>query len=224
MSRPANAAEKRRWEDTKKKLRAIELKVTATALTLRKSEIAISFGAINGFTFSDMEPTKSSNRELQRQFSKWQRLLAGVESEQLGISFPNGISGDFNIIGPESMNEDEAQYYQLGLIVMLGVSLVVAVGALIAAYEYKNNENYVQAKIPIDFIENEAKKDLALATRWEKEKSDKNYHQNDNVISEMMIESESILDSIGSALSSGISWAIPIALVIGAIWISKAAK
>lgn len=227
-SRPLTSREQAQWDRFEHKSKLLLLEIELFEHLRNQCDIARDFAELNGLVFPAMAESIEDAQHFRWIQKKLNRILTGVNSDEIGLTFPNGPTSDFDIVGDPNMNEDELAYYQLSGIVLI-VAGVVIVSSAIAWAMWERS----RAKKAIE--RDESTKSLAeakfcadpnsdICSRWLSYKIERGYDQEQTFADDLYDRIQELGESIPGGVSSGLSYAIPLIALIGILFLAKDSK
>lgn len=225
-SRPLTSAEQRKWDIFVAHARVLGKEIEIAQRTQKQCDICQRFADQNNISIPSVSDVALVLSSSERHLKKVHRIINGVETEQIGLSFPGG--NDFDIVADPTMNEDELAYYQMSGIVLLIAGATIIAGAIAYALwergrvkkvidRYEATKSVANAKFCED-------PNSDVCSRWISFRESQGFNDEQTFVDDLYDQIVQLQKEIPSALSTGVSWGIPIIAAIAVIYLIGARR
>jgi len=214
-TRPAKPPELARWAKVQGWIKAISMQNKLNAHKKNQIFMGIDFCLSNNILINQTSVIEEHTQNVQKEIKLW-RISGDVWSGKIGISFPQGVAGQMDLVGPLDINDDEIQSYQFsGVLVIVGGILIITGLTLKVIELYERVAKTEQNEdIALDFIQKEIIAKPDLETKWEAYKQTKGWYQEQSAIDALRPSIDDLVDTLKKPLAVGIAWGIPVILAI----------
>jgi hypothetical protein len=205
------AAQQRTWEGFKREAQAVELLNKALYHAVDLATMTETFAKERGQPIAAFQPLHKQAEKLSQIDTRLQMVVAAVELEKLGLRFRK--DGDFDILAPSDMTDDELAKYKLGLgwiIMAVGVVVVGAAVAWIALLRKENHDLVEDYNELLEQTDNRYCVDPSSPTCvvWLKRKGERQYEKKQDAIEELTAKAS----QIGKTIVKGAQWGLVVAI------------
>jgi hypothetical protein len=190
---------------------------------LYQVEIASKYAQLADIKIPSVDKVRSRIDNVYKHCRKLNALIGGVRNGDLALKFGAGKNGDFGIVGPASMNDDERMQYEMGAIISVVVG-VIGVFTLVSSViwtvdnlrienrEIRERLEATRSVANDKFCENP---NSDVCKRWIDFRNNQGYQKHETAITKLGASISSSLQKAKDVVFSGVSWAVPIAIIAG---------
>ena len=220
-TRPLTAAEKNLWRKFEIYTEIIAAEVERCLHSKKQCAICAAFGNQNNIALPSVDAENKILEKLERDVVKLARIRQGIQFEAIGLSFPQGASsGDFDMVADPTANEDELAYYQMSGVVFVVVGLVIIGSAITwAIWERGQTRKVIDRHEAVKSVAQAkfcADPNSDICARWLSFRQAQGYNDEQTFVDDLYDRVVELQDAIPGAVSTGVSWAIPLIALLGA--------